>query len=401
MFKKLAPIEALSINKASPQNRLQLTHIKDSPTLDNETKSSRITSLTSMWSDNTYSEKNEKVGIRRLARACTKSLSQWNSGILNSEDEGNDLSTRYSRNSYLSNRSLLEADYKKLSHVEKKHENEIELRKLRKLHFDRPTSTGESTRNQQRKALGISKPSLENIANNSVREPKLDVTKTTRKPLDLFQPKRVVVIKDMIKTCGAKSIISQICGGPLERIVFHEHKQGLIMELYFIFPEHAKNFYNFGSNTGLLILNGERLAIEWANRTNTNEVEHCHPFVPKYLMHEINYYGARRCLIFSKTVPDKLTRRSHTMHYPSPKTHLSKDLDIEEIRKDFAAFGEIIDIASVISRKLCFCLHFADIRSAILAKKECELEGSLFNSKYNNWSIWYGKDPTDKPCLSV
>lgn len=401
MFKKLAPIEALSINKASPQNRLQLTHIKDSPTLDNETKSSRITSLTSMWSDHTYSEKNEKVGIRRFARACTKSLSQWNSGVLNSEDERNDLSTHYSRNSYLSNRSLLESDYKKLSHVEKKHENELELRRLRKLHFDNPDSTTDSIGKRQRKALGISKPSLENISNTSAGDFKSDVNKASRKALDSYQPKRIVLIKDVITSCGAKSIISQVCGGPLERIVFHEHKKGSMMELYFIFPEHAKSFYKFGSNTGLLVLNGERLSLEWANRNNSHEVEYCHPLVPKYLMQEINYYGARRCLIFSKTIPDKLTRHSHAMHYPSPRTHLSRDLDIEEIRKDFAIFGEIIDIASVISRKLCFCLHFADIRSAIIAKKECEHEGSLFNSKYSNWSIWYGKDPTDKPCLSV
>lgn len=401
MFKKLAPIEALSINKASPQNRLQLTHMKDPAILDNETKSSRITSITSMWSDHTYSGKNEKVGIRRLARACTKSLSQWNSGVLNAEDERNDLSTRHSRNSYLSDRSILETDIKKLAHVEKKHEHELELIRLRKLHFERPESKGDSLGKQQRRALGVTKPSLENMANNLVRESKSDTKMTTRKLLDSYQARRVVVIKDITGMCGAKSVVSQICGGPLERIVFHEHKKDSTIELYFIFPEHAKKFYNYGTSTGLLVLNGGFLSLEWANRTNTHDFEHYHPSVPKYLMNEISFYGARRCLIFSKSVPDKLTRHSYVMHYPSPRTHLSKDLDIEEIKKDFAAFGEIIDIASVISRKLCFCLNFADIRSAIIAKKECELEGSLFNSKYNNWSIWYGKDPTDRPCLTI
>lgn len=398
MFKKLAPIEALSVNKPSSQNRLLLTNQKESPLLDNDSRSSRMNSLTSVWTDNTYPDKSEKVGIRRLARACTKSFLLWNSEALNSDGERSDLGCRYSRNGYLSEHSktFLDSDYRKLAHTEKIHEHDLELHRLRRLHFNGYESKAKTLGIQQRKALGNSKPSLENIARDGKT-----LIKGSRKSLDSLHTRRIIVIRNLLTACGVKSTLSQVCGGPLERIVFHEHKKGSEIELYFLFPEHARKFYEFGSNTGLLVLNGTHLTVEWANKTNVQGLEHIHPTIPNYLKHEVDYFGARRCLIFSKSVPEKSNRHSQVMHYPSPRTHLSKDLNIEEIEKDFAAFGEIVEIASVISRKLCFCLHFADIRSAIIIKKECETEGSTLNAKYNAWSIWYGKDPTDKPCLTI
>lgn len=204
--------------------------------------------------------------------------------------------------------------------------------------------------------------------------------------------KRVLIFTGLPSCTGISSIISQVCCGPLEKIVATSDR----LELYYIFPEHAKEFHDYVNNTGLFRVNGNRLQMEWANKANTDDS--LAP-IPKLLLKEVTYGSARRILIFSKIVPQKTLRDPSAMHYPTARTHLSKDLDIELIKSDFSQFGQIIEFGSVISRKLCFSIHFHDVRSAIAAKNEVETPGSMLNVKYLGWSLWYGKDPTDKACF--
>ncbi|OWB78482.1 hypothetical protein B5S32_g2676 [[Candida] boidinii] len=107
--------------------------------------------------------------------------------------------------------------------------------------------------------------------------------------------------------------------------------------------------------------------------------------------------------------------------YPDPEVHYVSDFNIEEIRNDFMGYGKIIDILPIISRKMAFSIQFFDISSAVKAKKDCEhcpnegneagSEEEVGNfkdalarsatqkemwSKYRNWYIWFGKDPTDR-----
>lgn len=212
--------------------------------------------------------------------------------------------------------------------------------------------------------------------------------------------RRVVVLNDIPPLTSISSILAQLCGGPLERVIFRKDgaKGSNTCEIYFMFPEHAANFYEFSTRTNLFILNGKQIAVKWATRSNTNDLDNSHPSVPVYLLNEFVQWGARRCLVFSKAVSTKSPRNSSTMHYPNAKANFSKGVSYEEIKSDLSVFGEIVEIAPVISRKLCFSVHFADIRSAIVAKKVCETPSTPLNIRYNDWTLWYGKDPTDTPC---
>ncbi|EGW32735.1 uncharacterized protein SPAPADRAFT_149868 [Spathaspora passalidarum NRRL Y-27907] len=243
----------------------------------------------------------------------------------------------------------------------------------------------------QNPLVGIN-PSVENINQNNHSEKLLKTL--TRKPHESSHRKRVVVLTNVDSSMGINSILQQVCGGPLEKVV--QLNNGHI-ELYFIFPEHAKQFYTYGRATGLLMVNGQRLRVEWW--MNENENVNYHPPISKPLLMEIIQHGCRRCLILAKEVRGKQLRSGDKMFYPEPTIHYSQDLNIEDVKADFGRFGKILDIGSVISRKLCFSIFYSDVRSAIFAMNEIETGGSDLNKKYRDWFIWYGKDVTDRACF--
>ncbi|KAI5952296.1 hypothetical protein KGF54_003162 [Candida jiufengensis] len=255
--------------------------------------------------------------------------------------------------------------------------------------------------------------------------------------------RRCITISNLDQSMGVNSVIQQVCGGPLEKIIKLPNNK---LEIYFIFPQQAKQFYQYGKNTGLLIVNGIKLKVDWSDQeflnnhgyistTTINEdIENYDGFIlgcsnndnaivgginktsitqpfsnivsppmnytlPKSLYNEIISNGCRRCLIISKIVIGKKIRQGDKMFYPEPEIHYSKNLQIQDIKMDFEPFGEIMDIGSVISRKLSFSVFYYDIRSAIKAKNEFEKIGSKLSDKYKDWSIWYGKDITDRACF--
>ncbi|RCK54509.1 Sporulation-specific protein 2 [Candida viswanathii] len=253
------------------------------------------------------------------------------------------------------------------------------------------TNYSAKKRNNGGPLTGIN-PSLENI--NHVANDKLyKVFNRVRKPVnEQVSKKRCVVLSNINESMGLNSIIQQVCGGPLEKLVVLPNGK---IELYFIFPEHAKQFYTYGKATGLLMVNGIKLRVEWLNDEN-NPVNFT---LSKSLMTDILQNGCRRCLIISKNIPGKRIRNGDKMFYPEPDIHYSGNLNLDEIRADFVRFGKIMDIGSVISRKLCFSIFYFDIRCAILAKQELDLVGSELSKKYKDWSVWYGKDITDRACF--
>lgn len=263
--------------------------------------------------------------------------------------------------------------------------------------------------------------------------------------------RRCVVLSNINETMSISAILQQVCGGPLEKIV---RLPGNKIELHFIFPLQAKLFHNFGRKNSLFKVNGISLNVAWSDREFCGDAEtgveerlvrgvvgvesqrldcgeeathglECnlyrstqnglkpelspssaaanmalgHFTLPKWLSHEIVMNGCRRCLIISQVVAGKKLRTSDKMFYPEPEVHYSQDLHIYNLRRDFKQFGEIVDIGSVISRKLSFSVFYWDIRSAIKAKTEFERTGSSLNLKYKDWNIWYGKDITDRACF--
>lgn len=334
--------------------------------------------------------KGEKVSLRKLARVYTKSLMEKNSS---------NKSIKGTANPPRSIESFTLPAFKSESESTFGHSlSRMSNFDTEVLKIQRQKDANESRfRSTLRVTLGSVNSLHENLPNSTS-------LRSTKMPGELFRShmifsKRILLMRNIGQRSGFKNALSLVAGGPLEKITFHDSSCEPYMELHYIYYDDAMRFFNYATNTGLLNFNGHKFDLEWAplhipeSRSLLS--------IPSYLLNEIQSHGARRCLLFSKVVPEKPIRHSRTMHYPSPKTHYSLDLTIEKIKEDFLRFGDLIEVGSVISRKLCFSLQFYDIRSAINAKKECEAEGFPMNLKYGEWTIWYGKDPADKPCLTV
>ncbi|CUM66459.1 uncharacterized protein PRCAT00004123001 [Priceomyces carsonii] len=361
---------------------------------------SRISSLGGILEPDTVASE-EKVGIRKIAKACTRTIAQWTESNNVSDKPCDSRSSKYEDERR--NRDTIENDFSRIALLERKYNEDLE--KMKKLYLER-FEPGQnylqiSLKRSKQKALNSSKSSLENIVTDSENKILHEIKLQNKPSLETLASRRIIVVKNIPPGAGINGFLAQVCGGPLERVVFHELRQFSTAELHFIFSEHARKFYSYGTDTGLLVLNGIHLRLEWADGTNTEDLDIIHPSIPRYLMNEIIDYGSRRCLIFSQVIPGKQIRHDKKLHYPNPETHFSRDLKVEDIRRTFSIYGELIDIASVISRKLCFSLHFADIRSAVIAKKECQTPGTEVNSKYGHWTVWFGNDHTDRPCLQV
>lgn len=226
-----------------------------------------------------------------------------------------------------------------------------------------------------------------------------------------FIGRRVVQLSNLSPFVGIKSIIAQITGGPLEKIVILSNSLAInnnrftgapnrnpSLELWFVKPDDAESFMRF-SLSGMFLINGFHYQPQWApphSLLRSQEPYHI-PLKP-FILEEVEQTGARRCLILKKRAGSSAGRSSR--HYPSPKSHLS-ELSIPIIHQDFHEFGEILEITPVISRKLCVAIHYFHIEGAIRAKKCFEDRNSEFYQKYSQWSLWYGKDPVDKPCINI
>jgi hypothetical protein len=315
-----------------------------------------------MWSEKLAS-KPERLGIRRF----TRSIAHWGEANLFIGSGEYGASCREETAPILKHKTCNSAD----------------LLRLKKMYLDTDTLS----KVVPLRVLGSSKKSLDNFSENKSQK--------STPPTNSFR--RIIIVKNIVPNSGVTSILNQVYGGPLERLVYNANKKSSSLELFFVYPEDAKRFLEFGSS-GMLVVNGRHLKLEWAGRSNSDLFDKIHPTVSKQLLREIEHYGSRRCLIFSKPVPGKIVRSDKKLFYPNPKVHFSRELDIEKIKQDFTAFGDIINVGPVISRKLCFSIQYTDIRSAIMAKRDCESEGSDMNIKYGSWSIWYGTDTADKPC---
>ncbi|KAK6458576.1 uncharacterized protein RJT20DRAFT_4168 [Scheffersomyces xylosifermentans] len=348
-------------------------------------------SFSSLITDQPYmAGRGEILGFRRIAKVCSRPLTRWGDSSFG----------------FSSTRSTF-FDYGEIS---QKTSNDDDVESSKLLEFDPVRAAGTPNENahkvpgysrkKSRGTLRRSKASQENISKSSSSKAKVEKAQTNRSQ-DISRYQRVVVISGIPNSAEVNGVLSQVYGGPLERLVFHENGGSHTLELYFLFPDHAKRFMAYATCTRLFIVNGVPLTVEWASKSNTEDLDSFHPLVPKPLLQDVVHHGSRRCLIFSKVIAGKKIREPNKMFYPEPTTHFSKNLNISEIKNDFSKFGAILDICPVISRKLCFSLQYADIRSAILAKMEVELDGSTINMKYGGWYVWFGRDITDRPCYCV
>ncbi|SCU79823.1 LAFA_0B05820g1_1 [Lachancea sp. 'fantastica'] len=219
--------------------------------------------------------------------------------------------------------------------------------------------------------------------------------------VEIAETGRVLQLSNLPRNCGLLSLLSQITGGPLERIdVLNDPQDQSVIKairLNFISDEDAQRFMHFGQSENLHI-NGYSLAPEWV--------------LPSMNYHlngnfgtrndEVHGTGAstnttettpRRCIIVKKT--------GHKEHLRSRQLSSKKlcQFDIGELKRDFAEFGKIAEVTPMISRKLCVSISYFDIRSAMNVIASYENPSTYMNRKYyREWSINYGRDITERPC---
>ncbi|KAH3668171.1 hypothetical protein OGAPHI_001925 [Ogataea philodendri] len=267
----------------------------------------------------------------------------------------------------------------------------------------------------------------ENIVNTTFQ---LDKKATKDGILEaVMRESRVIMLSNIHCNTSLTSIMSQIYGGPLEKVRLldksslkeaeyelgkHISWDDTLLHLYFQKEEDAMKFMEFAS-TGMFIVNGYHLHPSWVPRSGIVDTEDYLCYHEKDSHQSLETMGgpesARRVLVLKKPVLAKSKLNSHVSaekkrpSYPDPILNYSSDFDLNGIREDFDQFGPIVEILPVVSRKLCFAVQYFDVQSAIAAKHAIQTKGELapghMSVKYKDWYIWYGRDPADKPALFV
>jgi len=437
---------------------------------------SRIISLSSYLGYEPHRPSREKKRFRKLAKACSKSLATWNDSKHSSTTEtstpaskGTPITYSPNANGHLSNsftsrifgggggaaackKSSSQGDKVGLM-FERNHENksqgtgagpDITIEKKLSVKPSSPSAAlteklkGLNIESRMDKlanlndrfgifddepnTIGLNKYIIQKKSRpTTVQSNDRIISSTNLKPQEIHQlskpipGRRVVQLKNFSSFVGIKSVLAQVCGGPLERVAIirsgssssqqlqlqtnYNQLKNNTLELWFLYPHDADSFMTFCSS-GMFLINGFHYEPQWAPKHHQHKPHETYHLQPDESVSEqmINH-GARRCLILKKYIPKRVKPSSKHL-YPSPNSHLS-ELNIEEIKFDFTTFGKIIDVTPVISKKLCVAIHFFDVESAINAKKSFLDHSSGFYMKYREWTLWYGKDPAEKPCINI
>lgn len=210
---------------------------------------------------------------------------------------------------------------------------------------------------------------------------------------------KVVKLKNIPKNTGVNSIVSQISGGPLENIILERSKPlsesltSIVVE--FVQQRDADQFMKL-SKTNFFKINGQHFSFDWARQERFSEMN-------SSKLEEIPTENEPN---FEKKLKDvsrilimkRVTNRKKMIKLSIDSETPLQSLNIEDIRNDFLKYGPIQDITPVISKTLCISVIFLNRKSAMNAMNDLNNEKSRIHSKYSKyWTIWYGKDITDRP----
>ncbi|ODQ65136.1 hypothetical protein NADFUDRAFT_51733 [Nadsonia fulvescens var. elongata DSM 6958] len=219
---------------------------------------------------------------------------------------------------------------------------------------------------------------------------------------------RILYFVCIPKFFSVNSILAQVCGGPLERITnlraeninsqsgrtndtnfkgktrCERLSETSRIELHFMEPEHAQNFYKF-TQSGRFIINGHVCQPKWTN--------HASRPLPSYVRGHMIYRSARRGLVMTLSV------------LSTPKNEEEYVLDLRSIRADFGSFGTLVAITPLLGSPLeptkptpfKLAIDYTDVRYAIAARYAFDNEKSLADYRAH-WELEFRKDITDRPC---
>ncbi|CCF55818.1 hypothetical protein KAFR_0A03830 [Kazachstania africana CBS 2517] len=209
--------------------------------------------------------------------------------------------------------------------------------------------------------------------------------------------KRNIVIKNIPSGTGLASVMSQVCGGPLENISFQTAEKSInILEnvrLSFLTADAADAFMNY-SKTRLFKVNGFNLITEWAP-LKQQPINNIYSGLEK----QQAQFSTNIC---RSLIMKKYPQKKEIKKYCKWMENTMDDFDPSIIVEDFGQFGRIQEVTPIISRKLCVAVNYYNILSALKAIESYEDPNSELHRKYyKSWAIWFGKDITDKPCIEL
>lgn len=367
---------------------------------------SRKTSYSSVLNDLNYNNSkqyHDKLSIKKFAKTYL-----WNSNNNKTSSESNGDSSKYETFSILQN---MTRRYKNKSHdhtpdssfwrtyFEKTH-NELTSKEILKPSepIDIPESKlYSSLSTSQVKSNTAESQILSESADIASMMTKFHIDDSILKNTKFTEEgKRVIQFKNFQHLIGINSLLSQVCGGPLEKVVLSGHNfREPTLDLWFLKSSDAYEFLNY-SYSGLFLVNGFHIKANWAPHSEGCNIYHSKPD-PK-IEEEMIFKGASRCLILKKYINKKSANRKN---YPAPLKNYSDDLKLDEMQQDLNKFGKILEISPVISKKLCIAIYFYETESSISAKREFDNKEGEFYEKYKDWTFWYGIDPCDRPCLNI
>lgn len=227
-------------------------------------------------------------------------------------------------------------------------------------------------------------------------KPVYSASSSEEEPSDTNLRPKSIILERIPRNTGLGSILSQVCGGPLERVEVHRTGSDATLkrvELRFLTNEGARSFMKFG-RTNMFKINGIHLNPEWGKCTDAKGY-----FTKGSSGDSFDEdIGICRCLVLKKYI----TTNKKFKHGENIKGFISDSLDVAEIKRDFGISGEILEIAPIVSRKLCISISYYSIDSAMRTMDDYENPNSYLHKKYfRHWAVWYGKDITDRPCIEL
>ncbi|QLL30956.1 hypothetical protein HG536_0A07710 [Torulaspora globosa] len=361
---------------------------------------SRVSSLSSFFSTSaTDGESRSIFGFRKFAKACL--LGSGKSGKRNTSKiftDQNVPNITYRQDNTVLNGSegfLYGVSGEKLSYSN--YQRQLEKNGADNIARTRQINLGSEVFDYQLDSYGVPQRIPDLFKEDNDTEIKDSVISSTSSNEDKLTEgkfeQRSIVLANVPRSTGLSSILSQVCGGPLETILLHrsEIDRTLIrVELDFLTRDGAVSFMKY-SRTNLFKVNGVHLVPEWKKLSELQL-----PPLSDEFLEEIP--EVCRCLIMKKYASGNKKYR----HGDNSKEPALDNLDISEVKRDFEVFGEIQEIAPIISRKLCISISFYCVHNAIRAMDEYENPASqLYRKYFKTWAVWYGKDITDRPCTEI
>lgn len=242
-------------------------------------------------------------------------------------------------------------------------------------HKERPARTAAP----QPAAAPVENVVAANKPKSSVSAGRSSVTPTTQQ-LSLGSNERLVILT-VDPSWSAHSVLSQVCGGPLERI----RRSGHSLELCFLHSACAQRFY-FYTRSGQFVVRGQFLEASCPQDVSLfsapSEDLRNDPDYRDAILH-----GARRTISI------------HTFVGGADRRLTASRVTVRELKAIFESVGTVLNIRPMFARKsVAYAIQYEDVLSAIRAKNAFDHGLAPFSS-LGSWTANFVKDSTERPCV--